>query len=142
MLADDIFQSAFSSSRGVFSLDLGDSSPSNHRRCIVHLPTNLSTFSDFGTVFDEAGEEDEVMAPGVSFPMAQLVVENCFHNRQEKLKDEGYNSKGNLLHFSDTEGDNIEEYDEVCIVPTAAPAPVSVVPLTVEAVGRRMSKCG
>ena len=75
-------------------------------------------------------------APGVQFPTAQPFLENRFHNQQENLNDDGYDSEGNLPHFANMEGDDLEDYDEVTIDATAASVPVPVATLTVESVGR------
>ena len=75
-------------------------------------------------------------APGVQFPTAQPFLENWFHNQQENLNDDGYDSEGNLSHFVNTDGDDLEDYDGVAIDDTAASVPVPVATLTVESVGR------
>ena len=75
-------------------------------------------------------------APGVQFPTAQPFLENWFHNQQENLNDDGYDSEGNLPHFADMEGDDLEGYDEDAIDAFAASVPVPVATLTVESMGR------
>jgi hypothetical protein len=53
---------------------------------------------------DKVGEEIEVLVPGVQIPTAQPFLENWFHNQQENLNNDGYDSEGHLPHFADKEG--------------------------------------
>jgi hypothetical protein len=59
-----------------------------------------------------------------SFPSDYGTLQNRFTTQNSELNDEGYDSKGNLPHFADTNiDDNMEEYNEHSIEVGGGEAP-------------------
>ncbi|MFM7613131.1 MAG: SAP domain-containing protein, partial [Synechococcales cyanobacterium] len=107
-------------------------SPDDAGKITGDSPHQLFQDGQEGAADGSPGGEDKAAASMVTFPSEAIFSENCFHNTQENKDDKGYDSEGNLPHFADEEGDDLDDYDE--IEPATAPAPVQAVELTVAGV--------
>ena len=92
-----------------------------------------------------------------SFPSNYGTLENRFTKQDSELNDEGYDSKGNFLHFADAEINNVEEqYCKECIgvgggeavaavaavAPAAARAQLDVMKLSIAQLKAELKKRG
>jgi hypothetical protein len=81
------------------------------------LLTGRSLFDgdQLGAAQIAGGNEDTGAASSANFgdfPCKIPTLKNRFVNQNPTLKDEGYDSKGNLPYFADEEEDDIEGYEE------------------------------
>ena len=134
-VVDDFFGSAFSDNGELDDGFLGEGSVGDDGNRTVNSGRNIFELDQEGVFPDDGAEENDVSAFGVPFPAEQPFFENRYHNQKENHEDEGYDSEGNLPHFADVDGDDIDAYDETPIDRSDAPSSVLVGPLTLEAVG-------
>ena len=129
--SDDIFCEA-SQDEDLFSGELLSSeSPDDDGKIMDGTPHQLFEVGQEGALDGHLEDQNEEAASMLPFPLEQFFSQNRFHNAHENKDDEGYDSEGNLPHFADTEGDDLDDYDEATIEPATASVPVQAVELTV-----------